>query len=270
MLTISGIRRRGYTPRSIRNFCDQIGVGKKQSWIEMSVLENSVREDLNETAPRVMGVLDPLKVIIDNYPEDLDEELEAKNHPQKDEFGSRTLRFSRELFIERSDFMEDPPRKFFRLGPDREVRLRYGYYITCVSYDKDEESGEITALHCTYDPETRGGASPDGRKVKGTIHWVSAKHGLPATVCLYDRLFRVEQPDSDKEQDFKDHLNPHSIKILENCVVEPLLAVIKPGVQVQFERQGYFCADKVKSSKGKPVFNRIVTLRDSWAKLNKA
>ena len=270
MLTISGIRRRGYTPRSIRNFCDQIGVGKKQSWIEMSVLENSVREDLNETAPRVMGVLDPLKVIIDNYPEDLDEELEAKNHPQKDEFGSRTLRFSRELFIERSDFMEDPPRKFFRLGPDREVRLRYGYYITCVSYDKDEESGEITALHCTYDPETRGGASPDGRKVKGTIHWVSAKHGLPATVCLYDRLFRVEQPDSDKEQDFKDHLNPHSIKILENCVVEPLLADIKPGVQVQFERQGYFCADKVKSSKGKPVFNRIVTLRDSWAKLNKA
>lgn len=269
MLTISGLRRRGYTPKSIRTFCTQIGIGKKESWIDMSILENSVRDDLNDIAPRVMGVLDPLKVIIDNYPEDQVEQVEAQNHPQKPERGGRQLPFSRELYIERSDFMEDPPRKFFRLGPGREVRLRYGYYITCVSYDKDEASGTITALHCTYDPETKGGSSPDGRKVKGTIHWVSALHALPCTVLLYDRLFNVEDPDSDKNVAFTHHLNPDSRKELHGCMVEPSLAHVGPGTQVQFERQGYFCPDPVMSTQERPVFNRIVTLRDSWAKTKK-
>lgn len=269
MLTISGLRRRGYTPKSIRTFCTQIGIGKRESWIDMSILENSVRDDLNDIAPRVMGVLDPLKVIIDNYPEDQVEQVEAQNHPQKPERGRRQLPFSRELYIERSDFMEDPPRKFFRLGPGREVRLRYGYYITCVSYDKDEASGNITALHCTYDPETKGGSSPDGRKVKGTIHWVSALHALPCTVLLYDRLFSVEDPDSDKNVAFTHHLNPDSRKELHGCMVEPSLAHVVPGTQVQFERQGYFCPDPVMSTQERPVFNRIVTLRDSWAKTKK-
>ncbi len=269
MLTISGLRRRGYTPKSIRTFCTQIGIGKRESWIDMSILENSVRDDLNNIAPRVMGVLDPLKVIIDNYPEDQVEQVEAQNHPQKPERGGRQLPFSRELYIERSDFMEDPPRKFFRLGPGREVRLRYGYYITCVSYDKDEASGNITALHCTYDPETKGGSSPDGRKVKGTIHWVSALHALPCTVLLYDRLFNVEDPDSDKNVAFTHHLNPDSRKELHGCMVEPSLAHVGPGTQVQFERQGYFCPDPVMSTQENPVFNRIVTLRDSWAKTKK-
>lgn len=266
MLTISGLRRRGYTPKSLRTFCSEIGIGKRESWIDMSILENSIRDDLNDVAPRVMGVLDPLKVIIDNYPEDLEEEMEARNHPQKPELGSRKLPFSRELYIERSDFMEDPPRKFFRLGPGREVRLRYGYYITCVSYDKDEASGEIIALHCTYDPETKGGSSPDGRKVKGTIHWVSARHAHPCTVLLYDRLFNAEDPDSDKNVVFTDHLNPDSRQELHGCMVEPSLVQAEPGTQVQFERQGYFCLDPVMSGPGQPVFNRIVTLRDSWTK----
>ena len=269
MLTISGLRRRGYTPKAIRMFCNQIGVGKRESWIDMSILENGVRDDLNEIAPRVMGVLQPLKVIIDNYPEDLVEELAAQNHPQKPELGTRQLPFSKELYIERSDFMEDPPRKFFRLGPGREVRLRYGYYITCLSYDKDEVSGEVTALHCTYDPETKGGSSPDGRKVKGTIHWVSSRHALPCNVLLYDRLFSVEDPDSDKKVDFTEHLNPDSRKTLHGCKVEPSLAQLNPGTQVQFERQGYFCLDPVISSPDNPVFNRIVTLRDSWTKTKK-
>lgn len=269
MLTISGLRRRGYTPKAVRTFCNQIGIGKRESWIDMSILENGVRDDLNEIAPRVMGVLQPLKVIIDNYPEDLVEELEARNHPQKPERGSRQLPFSKELYIERSDFMEDPPRKFFRLGPGREVRLRYGYYITCVSYDKDEVSGEVTALHCTYDPETKGGSSPDGRKVKGTIHWVSAQHALSSNVLLYDRLFSVEDPDADKGVDFTEHLNPESRKTIHGCKVEPSLADLNPGTQVQFERQGYFCLDPLMSSPQNPVFNRIVTLRDSWAKTKK-
>lgn len=268
MLTLSGLRRRGYTPGSIRKFCELIGIGKKESWIDMGVLENAVRDDLNESAPRVMGVLKPLKVIIDNYPEDQVESLEAQNHPQKAEFGTRLLPFSRELYIERSDFLEDPPRKFFRLGPGREVRLRYGYYITCISYEKDEDTGEITLLHCTYDKETRGGCSPDGRKVKGTIHWVSANHALSCSVILYDRLFMAEHPDNDKNVDFTTHLNPESRTVLDGCQVEPSLRDISPGIQVQFERQGYFCADKIASSPGKPVFNRIVTLRDSWAKRN--
>lgn len=269
MLTISGLRRRGYTPKAVRTFCNLIGIGKKESWIDMSILENGVRDDLNDIAPRVMGVLEPLKVIIDNYPEDLVEEMQAWNHPQKPERGSRQLPFSKELYIERSDFMEDPPRKFFRLGPGREVRLRYGYYITCVSYDKDEVSGEVTALHCTYDPETKGGGSPDGRKVKGTIHWVSAQHALPCNVYLYDRLFNVEDPDGDKGVDFTQQLNPESRKTLHGCKVEPSLAHLTPGTQVQFERQGYFCLDPLMSSPENPVFNRIVTLRDSWAKAKK-
>jgi glutaminyl-tRNA synthetase len=269
MLTISGLRRRGYTPKAVRTFCNQIGIGKRESWIDMSILENGVRDDLNDIAPRVMGVLQPLKVIIDNYPEDLVEEMEARNHPQKPERGSRQLPFSKELYIERSDFMEDPPRKFFRLGPGREVRLRYGYYITCVSFDKDEVSGEVTALHCTYDPETKGGSSPDGRKVKGTIHWVSAQHALSSNVLLYDRLFSVEDPDADKGVDFTEHLNPESRKTIHGCKVEPSLADLNPGTQVQFERQGYFCLDPLMSSPQNPVFNRIVTLRDSWAKTKK-
>ena len=268
MLTISGLRRRGYTPRSIRNFCNLIGIGKKQSWIDMGVLENAVRDDLNETAARVMGVIEPLKIVIDNYPEDQTEEISAQNHPQKPELGSRSLPFSRELYIEKNDFMEDPPRKFFRLGPGREVRLRYGFYITCVSYEKDAD-GKVTLLHCTYDPETRGGSSPDGRKVKGTIHWVSAKHAVDGDIHLYDRLFNVEHPDADKEVDFKSHLNPHSRDIVTGCKLEPSLGSIDAGVQVQFERQGYFCLDSVLSGPGKPVFNRVVTLRDSWARMNK-
>ena len=268
MLTISGLRRRGYSPGSIRKFCDLIGIGKKQSWIDMSVLENSVRDDLNETAPRVMGVLEPLKVVIDNYPEDMTEEITAQNHPQKPEMGTRILPFSRELYIERNDFMEDPPRKFFRLGPGREVRLRYGYYIRCVSYEKGAD-GNVTLLHCTYDPATKGGTSADGRKVKGTIHWVSAKDAIDGQVYLYDRLFDVEHPDGDKNVDFKTHLNPESRKILEGCKLEPSLATVEAGIQVQFERQGYFCLDPVLSAPGKMIFNRVVTLRDSWAKMKK-
>ncbi len=267
MLTLSGLRRRGYTPASIRNFCTMIGIGKKESWIDMSVLENCIREDLNESAPRVMGILDPLKVIIDNYPEDQSEEVVAKNHPQKPEMGTRTLPFSRELYIERSDFMENPPRKYFRLGPDREVRLRYGYYIKFVSVDKNEKTGEIEAIHCTYDPESKGGSSPDGRKVKGTIHWVSAAHAHTCTVRLYDRLFTRENPEEDKETDFIETLNPDSLVSLHDCKVEPMLREQQPGSRFQFERQGYFNIDTKDSQPGKPVFNRIVTLRDSWTKM---
>jgi glutaminyl-tRNA synthetase len=266
MLTISGLRRRGYSPVSIRNFCNLIGIGKRESWIDMGILENAVRDDLNESAPRVMGVLEPLKVIIDNYPTDLVEEMEAQNHPQKPEMGTRMLPFSKEIYIERSDFMEDPPKKFFRLGPGREVRLRYAYLIRFSSMVKDPETGEIQEIHCTYDPATKGGTTPDGRKVKGTIHWVSAAHALACPVRLYDRLFSVANPDAEKNVDFKDYLNPDSMKVLDNCRVEPALADMEPGTRVQFERQGYFCLDQVDSRKGRPVFNRIVTLRDSWAK----
>ncbi len=269
MLTISGLRRRGYTPAAIRNFCETIGVGKKESWIDMGVLENSIRDDLNDKAPRVMGVLNPLKVIIDNYPDDQFEEVEAKNHPQNPEMGTRKLPFGKELYIEQTDFMENPPRKFFRLGPEREVRLRYGYFIKFVSMVKDADTGEIKEIHCTYDPKTLGGSSPDGRKVKGTIHWVSAAHGITCPVRLYDRLFSMENPDADKNIDFKEHLNPDSINELKNCVVEPGLATAKPGLRVQFERQGYFCLDHIDSRPNAPVFNRIVTLRDSWKKKQK-
>ncbi len=265
MLTISGLRRRGYTPAAIRNFCLEIGLGKRESWIDMTVLENAVRDDLNVTAPRVMCVLDPVKVVIDNYPEERTEEMEAANHPQDPAMGSRKLPFSRELYIERSDFMENPPAKFHRLGPGREVRLRYGYLITCTSVDKDE-NGTIEKIHCTYDPATRGGSTPDGRKVKGTIHWVSARHALPCQVRLYDRLFVAENPEADKDINFKQHLNPNSRITIEAAMAEPSLAGLAAGTQVQFERQGYFCADTIDSQPGRPVFNRIVTLRDTWAR----
>ncbi|HID69167.1 MAG TPA: glutamine--tRNA ligase/YqeY domain fusion protein [Desulfobacterales bacterium] len=269
MLTISGLRRRGYSPASIRDFCKEIGIGKKESWIDMGVLENAVRNDLNTTAPRVMGVLDPLKVVITNYPEDKIEEIEARNHPQNPDMGSRMLPFSREIFIERTDFLENAPKKFFRLDIGREVRLRYAYFITCVSVVKDETSGEILELHCTYDPETYGGNAPDGRKVKGTIHWVDARHAVKCEVRLYDRLFEVENPDVDKDVDFKEHLNPDSLTSIKNSLVEPSLADAEPGTCVQFERQGYFCIDSMNSKPGNLVFNRTVSLRDSWAKRKK-
>ena len=268
MPTLSGIRRRGYTAASIRNFCDKIGVAKNDSLIDVAVLEHCIREDLNEKAPRVMGVLRPLKVIIDNYPEDQVEEMEFQNHPQKPEMGTRKVPFCREIYIERGDFQEEAPKKFRRLAPDREVRLRYGYFIKLASVVKDE-NGEVTEVHCTYDPESRGGNSPDGRKVKGTIHWVSARHAVDAEVRLYDRLFTVEAPEGDKDKDFLEHINPDSLEVLENCKLEPSLADIEPEANCQFERTGYFCLDAKASQPDKPVFNRTVTLRDSWAKRNK-
>ncbi len=268
MLTISGLRRRGFTPASIRNFCDIIGIGKRDSWIDMGVLEKAVRDDLNVTAPRVLAVLRPLKVVITNYPEDEEEELTALNHPQDPAMGTRTLPFCRELYVEETDFMEDAPRKFFRLSVGREVRLRYAYLITCQEVIKDE-NGNVIELRCTYDPETRGGTAPDGRKVKGTIHWVSARHALRAEVRLYDRLFTVEHPDMDKDRDFKEFINPDSLQILEGCALEPSLCDAQQEQRFQFERQGYFCLDSKDSTPEHPVFNRIVTLRDSWAKLTK-
>ncbi len=266
MLTLSGLRRRGYTPASIRNFCDSIGIGKRESWIDMGVLENAIRDDLNVHAPRRMGVLRPLKVVITNYPEDAEEELEALNHPKDPSMGTRQIPFCREIYIEADDFMEDAPRKFFRLSVGREVRLRYAYFITCQEVIKNEK-GEIIELRCTYDPETRGGSAPDGRKVKGTIHWVSARHGTRAEVRLYDRLFTVEHPDMDREKDFKEFINPDSLEILNDAILEPGLADAAAGDRFQFERQGYFCPDSRDSRPGRPVFNRIVTLRDTWAKM---
>ena len=266
MVTLSGLRRRGYTPASIRNFIDSIGVGKRDSWIDMTVLENSIRDDLNSSAPRRMCVLDPVKVVLDNYPEGQIEEMEAKNHPQNPENGTRLIPFTRELYIERSDFMENPPRKFHRLGPGREVRLRYGYLIQYVSHITDKETGEIIEIHCTYDPDTKGGSAPDGRKVKGTIHWVSAEKAVQVTVRLYDRLFKVENPESDRTTHFTDQLNPESRTTLTSAMAEPCLTELRPEDNVQFERQGYFCADSDDWQKDAPVFNRTVTLRDSWAK----
>ncbi|RUM39922.1 MAG: glutamine--tRNA ligase [Desulfobulbus sp.] len=268
MLTISGLRRRGYTPASIKNFCDIIGMGKRDSWIDMGVLENAVRDDLNEHAPRVLAVLRPLKVVITNYPEDKEEELIAQNHPQKPEMGTRPLPFCREIYVEETDFMEDAPRKFFRLSVGREVRLRYAYLVTCQEVIKDD-TGKVIELRCTYDPDTRGGSAPDGRKVKGTIHWVSARHGIRTQVRLYDRLFTAENPDMDKDKDFKEFLNPESLQSLHDSILEPSLADATPDDRFQFERQGYFCLDSKDSSKENPVFNRIVTLRDSWARMKK-
>ncbi len=270
MPTISGIRRRGYTPESIRNFCDRIGVAKRDSIVDMELLEFAVREDLNQKANRFMAVLDPLKVVIVNYPQDQVEELEAINNPEDESMGKRMVPFSRELFIEREDFRENPPNKFFRLCPGGEVRLRYAYYITCREVIKDKDSGEITELRCTYDPETRGGWSKDKRKVKGTIHWVSAAHSVPAQVRLYDRLFTVPNPMDQKDgKDFKDYLNPNSLQVLTHSRVEPALSELTPGTICQFERQGYFCVDMKDSRKDLPVFNRTVTLRDTWAKIEK-
>lgn len=271
MPTLSGIRRRGYTPESIRNFCDRIGVAKRDSMVDMALLEYTVRENLNKIAPRVMTVLRPLKVIIDNYPEDLVEDLEALNNPEDPGMGTRKVPFSRVLYIEQEDFREDPPKKFFRLAPGREVRLRYAYFITCVEVVKDEKTGEVVELHCTYDPKTKGGDSPDGRKVKATLHWVSAAHSIEAEVRLYDHLFDVVNP-SDKKQteDFKDCLNPKSLETLTSCRAEPSLAGALQGSRYQFERLGYFCVDSVDSSESKLVFNRTVTLRDNWAKIQKA
>ena len=266
MPTLSGLRRRGYTPASIQNFCERIGITKKDGIIEMAVLENSIREDLDQTTARAMAVLNPLKVIITNYPESDTELLNAANHPKQESFGQRQLPFSRELYIEQNDFMEDPPKKFFRLGPGREVRLRYAYFITCDEVIKDSH-GKIIALHCRYDPETKGGSAPDGRKVKGTLHWVSATHAINAEIRLYDRLFNVPNPAA--ERDFTDHLNSDSLTVLKDCKLEPGLAKMLPGQRVQFERQGYYCADSIDHTPDHAVFNRTVTLRDTWSKVNK-
>jgi len=270
MLTIAGMRRRGYTAAAIRDFCERIGVTKNDTVLDMSVLENCVREDLDKKTRRVMGVLNPLRVVIENYPENEDggesEELDAPYHPNDPDMGSRKVPFSKVIYVERDDFMEEPPRKFFRLGPGREVRLRYAYFITCIDFVKDE-NGEVIELRCTYDPETKGGNAPDGRKVKGTIHWVSAEHALEAEVRVYDRLFNDPEPDSNKhEKDWKEFLNPDSREILDNAKLEPSLAAAIAGDQFQFERLGYFNVDVKDSAAGKPVFNRTITLRDSWAK----
>ncbi len=268
MPTISGLRRRGYTPESIRNFCERIGVARRDSTVDIALLEFSIREDLNKHAPRVMGILRPLKVVIDNFPEKKVEELDALNNPEDLEMGTRKIPFSRVLYIEQDDFMEDPPKKFFRLAPGREVRLRYAYYVTCVNMVKDEKTGRIIELHCTYDPDTRGGSSPDGRKVKATLHWVSAHHAVNAEARLYDHLFVKENPDEEKDIDFKTNLNPNSLQITP-FLVEPSLAGSLPGARYQFERLGYFCVDTVDSSPNALVFNRTVTLRDTWAKIKK-
>jgi len=267
MPTIAGIRRRGYTPEAIRNFCDRIGVAKRDSTVDMGLLEFCVREDLNRRAPRVMAVLRPLRVVIENYPEGKDEELDAVNNPEDPAMGTRKVPFSRVLYIERDDFREDPPKQFFRLAPGREVRLRYAYFITCTGVVRDENTGEVVELRCTYDPATRGGDAPDGRKVKATLHWVSAAHAVGAEARLYNALFTKENP-GEESGDFKTDINPDSLETLENCFVEPGLAGAAPGSRYQFERLGYFCVDP-DSSVDKPVFNRIVTLKDTWAKVEK-
>ncbi|HBO43304.1 MAG TPA: glutamine--tRNA ligase, partial [Planctomycetaceae bacterium] len=270
MPTISGLRRRGYTPEAIRNFCARIGVAKQDSTIDIQLLEHCLREDLNRRARRTMAVLRPLKVVIENYPADLVEEMDAVNNPEDESAGTRKVPFSRELYIERDDFMEDPPKKYFRLSPGREVRLRYGYFVTCTEAIKDPATGEVVELRCTYDPETRGGnAPPDGRKVKGTIHWVSAAHAVKAEVRLYEHLFTKEDPsDVPKGGHYRDNLNPNSLEVLTECLLEPSLADSKPDKPIQFERHGYFCVDP-DSKPGRLVFNRTVTLKDSWAKIQK-
>jgi len=266
--TICGLRRRGYSPASIRNFCRRIGVNKFNSTVDMALLEHCVREDLNRTSPRVMAVLRPLKLVIDNYPQDKVEELEAINNPEDTDAGTRKVPFSRELYIEREDFMEEPVKKFYRLAPGREVRLRYAYFVKCTNVVKDK-SGKVIELHCTYDPATRGGDAPDGRKVKATLHWVSAAHSLGAEVRLYDHLFTKKNPDDVEEGgDFKSNLNPNSLEVLSSCRVEPSLGDAKPGSRYQFERLGYFCTDH-DSSETKLIFNRTVSLRDPWAKIQK-
>ncbi len=270
MPTLAGLRRRGYTSQSIRTFCERIGLAKRNSTVDYSMLEHCIREELNRTAPRVMAVLRPLRVVIDNYPQDQVESLDAINNPEDASAGTRQVPFSRVVYIEREDFREDPPRKFFRLAPGREVRLRYAYIIKCVSVVKDD-IGEITEIHCTYDPETRSGGPAAGRKVKATIHWVSVEQAVTAEVRLYDHLFTKPNPDNVEDGEaFTDYLNPHSLQVLTDCKVEPSLAQAEAGSRFQFERQGYFCVDTADSSPGHPVFNRTVTLRDIWAKIQKA
>jgi glutaminyl-tRNA synthetase len=267
MPTLAALRRRGYTPRAIRDFCERVGVAKRDITVDLALLEHCVREDLNQRAPRVMAVLHPLKVVIDNYPEGMTEEFDAVNNPEDAGMGTRKVPFSREIYIERDDFREDPPRRFFRLAPGREVRLRYACYITCVDVVKDE-NGDVVELHCTYDPESRGGSSPDGRRVQATLHWVSAEHAADAEVRLYNHLF--ESADPSGGEDFISGLNPESLVTLTSCKVEPSLADAEPGARYQFERQGYFCVDAVDSAPGRLVFNRTVSLRDSWARIEQA
>ena len=269
MPTISGLRRRGYTPEAIKKFCELIGVAKSNSVVDIAMLEHCIREDLNLRAPRVMAVLRPLRVVIENYPEGLVEELDAENNPENPAMGSRKVPFSRVIYIEREDFREDPPRKFFRLAPGREVRLKHAYIIKCERVIKDEQTGEVVELRCTYDPATRSGSSAAARKVKGTLHWVSAAHAMPIEVHLYDHLFVKEDPDDEKDDlDSKNYLNPNSLEKLTSCLAEPSLAGAAPGSRYQFLRHGYFVVDPV-SSGGVPVFNRIVQLRDTWARLQK-
>ena len=263
--TLRGLRRRGYTPESIRRFCQAVGVTKKESRIAMNVLEDSIREDLNAGAPRLMAVLEPLRVVLTNYPEGQTEQLNAPNHPNDPAFGTREVPFGRELYIERADFMEDPPKKYFRLAPGREVRLRYAYFITCQDIERDAD-GRIVALHCTYDPDTRGGDAPDGRKVRGTLHWVSAAHAVPACVRLYDRLFKI--PDPAAAPDLLEALNENSRIDMDHCRIEPEIRRLPPRTRLQFERQGYFCQD-TESAPDRLIFNRTVSLRDSWAKLSR-
>ena len=265
MPTISGLRRRGYTPEAIRSFCERVGVTRRDNVVDVALLEHCIREDLNRQATRVMAVLRPLRVVIDNYPEGQVEELDSVNNPEDPDVGSRKVPFSRALYIERDDFMEDPPKDFFRMAPGREVRLKDAYYVTCVDVVKDPATGEVVDLHCTYDPETRGGQSSDGRKVKGTSHWVSADHSIEAEVRLYDRLFSVPDPDP---SDLGAHLNPGSLEVLASSRLEPSLAGAAPGSGYQFLRQGYFCVDPDSTPK-RLVFNRTVALRDSWAKAAK-
>jgi glutaminyl-tRNA synthetase len=267
MPTLSGIRRRGYTPEAIRNFCSQIGMAKADSTIDIAFLEHFVREDLNKKAPRVMGVINPLKVVIDNYSDDSFEELDAINNPEDLSAGKRKVPFSKILYIEKEDFMEDPPKKFYRLAPGREVRLRYAYFIKCNDVIKDK-NGNIIELHCTYDPETKGGDAPDGRKVKATLHWVSAKHSIKAEVRLYDRLFLKENPLKTKGSgDYQDNINPDSLKVVNDCMLEPSLVQAAPGDIYQFERLGYFAVDP-DTTENNIVFNRTATLRDQWAKIS--
>ena len=268
MPTLCGLRRRGYTPEAIRNFCKRIGIAKTDSVIDFALLEHCLREDLNKRSPRVMGVLNPLKVVIENYPEGQVEQLEAINNPEDPEAGTRQVPFTKEIYIEREDFMEDPPRKFFRLAPGREVRLRYAYFITCTDVIKNEQ-GEVVELHCTYDPATRGGDAPDGRRVKATLHWVSATEAVEAEVRLYDHLFNSENPNAVEEgQDWLENINPDSLKVLDSCKVEPSIKNTKAGDRFQFERIGYFCVDP-DSTEEKQVFNRTTTLKDTWAKMQK-
>ncbi|MCE5194247.1 MAG: glutamine--tRNA ligase/YqeY domain fusion protein [Nitrospiraceae bacterium] len=270
MPTLAGLRRRGYTPESIRNFCERIGVAKRDSMVDIALLEFCIREHLNKTAMRAMAVINPLKVIIDNYPDKKTEELEAINNPEDASMGIRKVPFSKIIYIEKDDFKENPPKEFFRLAPGREIRLRYAYYITCTKVVKDEKTGEIIELHCTYDPETRGGNSPDNRKIKATLHWVSAEHSLNAEVRLYDHLFFEADTDTDEEGlDFKSYVNPKSLETIKTCYIEPSLSGAASGSKYQFERLGYFCVDP-DSQGNKLVFNRTVALRDTWAKIEKS